>query len=92
MPLVHARGRASRPASERRRARKIKPEYAEGALVKVARASNLLQGRAHRGAAARGGDPQHAAWRDAGYAPILARARDVLVPESGPRRRAKRST
>ena len=49
-------------SSERqRRARKIKPQYAEGALVKVARAAEPARGRVHRGAAARGGHPEHAA-------------------------------
>ena len=36
MPLVHARRRPRRRVSERQqRARKIKPQYAQGALVRV---------------------------------------------------------
>ena len=83
MPLVHRAGALSkRSASVSGKARKIKPQYAEGELVKVARAENQRRGGVHRGPAAGGGHPQRAAQLDrrvlAGVGP-----REVLVPESG---------
>ena len=45
MPLVHAAREQHQPSARQRRARKIKPEYAEGELVKVARAQNETEAR-----------------------------------------------
>ena len=68
------------------RARKIKPQYSEGALVKVARAAQPARGGVHRGAAARGGHPQHAAPLGGFDVPdcLVGRpARRAGAPESG---------
>lgn len=85
MPLVFAsdaqpdRGRLSR------RARKIKPEYARGALVKVARANNQPEAELIEGLLLEEGIP--CMLRRSGGADVpdflAAGARDVLVPESG---------
>ena len=40
MPLVHVPGAESQASARQRKARKIKPQYAEGRLVKVARAES----------------------------------------------------
>ena len=40
MPLVHVPGAESKASERQRKARKIKPQYADGRLVKVARAEN----------------------------------------------------
>ena len=86
MPLVDpARGESA--ASERRRkARKIKPQYAEGQLVKVARAANRAEAEFIAGLLLEEGIPsvQRSSFGAAigGYASELG-ARDVLVPQSG---------
>ncbi|HWX98249.1 MAG TPA: DUF2007 domain-containing protein [Solirubrobacteraceae bacterium] len=85
MPLVK-RAAGEPPASDRqRRARKIKPQYADGELVKVARAENLSQAEFIAGLLLEEGIPS--VLRSSGgvvapYAPMLG-PRDVLVPESG---------
>ena len=82
MPLVH-RGGEEQPASERqRRARKIKPEYAEGPLVKVAQAKTQYQAEFVAGLLLEEGIPCVLSATMAGYTPTLD-PRDVLVPESG---------
>ncbi len=82
MPLVHPGG-VEQPASERqRRARKIKPEYAEGPLVKVARAETQYQAEFIAGLLLEEGIPSVLSATIAGYTPMLD-PRDVLVPESG---------
>jgi hypothetical protein len=85
MPLVHAGGRQPAASERQRRARKIKPQYAEGGLVKVARAENLAQAEFIAGMLLEEGIPS--VLRGSGgvvapYAPMLG-PRDVLVPESG---------
>ena len=85
MPLVYGEteGVAKDPASARqRRARKIKPQYSEGALVKVAHAQTQPEARAHRGVLLEEGIPCLLRSSIAGYAP-LAGPRDIMVPESG---------
>ena len=83
MPLVLRAGRRAATASERqRKARKIKPQYAEGELVKVARVANQPEAEFIRGCCSRRGSRACCAARSAGYAPV-AGPRDVLVPESG---------
>jgi hypothetical protein len=86
MPLVCAPG-VERAADERqRKARKIKPQYAEGELVKVAGAQNLAQAEFIAGMLLEEGIPS--ILRSSfgapigGYAPAVG-PRDVLVPESG---------
>jgi Putative prokaryotic signal transducing protein len=85
MPLVH-RTRPTREASERqRRARKIKPQYAEGELVKVARAQNQTEAELIEGLLLEEGIPCMLR-RSRGFdVPdfLAAGPRDVLVPQSG---------
>ncbi len=82
MPLVHPSG-APRTASARQiEARKIRPEYADGELVKVARAENLVQAEFIAGLLLEEGIPSMLRGSIAGYAPVTG-GRDVLVPESG---------
>lgn len=85
MPLVHADVGEQEPMSERqRRARKIKPQYTEGPLVKVARAENQPQGEFIAGLLLEEGIPSMLR-RSAGFdvpEALVAGARDVLVPES----------
>jgi hypothetical protein len=85
MPLVHAAG-GEQPASERQRtARKIKPEYADGPLVKVASVGSQPEAELVAGLLLEEGIPSM--MRRAGgfdVAEFLAAGpRDVLVPESG---------
>jgi hypothetical protein len=82
MPLVHLPG-TKRAASERqRKARKIKPQYSEGELVKVARAENQIQAEFIEGLLLEEGIPCVLSGLIAGYAPVVG-TRDILVPESG---------
>src|SRR6185312_8136348 len=85
MPLVHDPG-AEQPDSERRRtARKIKPQYADGGLVKVARAQSEPEAELIAGLLLEEGIPSLIR-RAGGFdvAEMLAAGpRDVLVPESG---------
>ena len=85
MPLVYLPG-AEQPTSERqRRARKVKPQYAEGRLVKVARAQHQSEAEFIEGLLLEEGIPSMVR-RSAGFdaAEMLAAGpRDVLVPESG---------
>jgi hypothetical protein len=85
MPLVNPGGGEPAASERQRRARKIKPQYADGELVKVARAENLAQAEFIAGMLLEEGIPS--VLRGSGgivapYAPMLG-TRDVLVPESG---------
>jgi hypothetical protein len=88
MPLVYADGEAARqgPAGRRREmARKIKPQYTEGKLVKIARASNQPEAELLQGLLLEEGIPSMVR-RSRGFdvAESLAGGpRDILVPESG---------
>jgi hypothetical protein len=82
MPLVHAAGE-ERAATERQQtARKIKPQYAEGDLVKVLRVANQVEGEFIAGLLLEEGIPCLLRSSIAGYAPVTG-PRDVLVPASG---------
>jgi hypothetical protein len=85
MPLVHVPG-PERDATERqRKARKIKPQYTEGALVKVARASNQPEAELIEVLLLEEGIPSMQR-RSGGFdVPdfLAAGPRDILVPESG---------
>ncbi len=85
MPLVFMPG-PERGASERqRRARKIKPQYSEGKLVKVARASNQPEAELVEALLLEEGIPSLSR-RSGGFdVPdfLAAGPRDILVPESG---------
>jgi Putative prokaryotic signal transducing protein len=85
MPLVHAERVAPDPSDRRRRARKIKPQYAEGQPVKVARAGSQAEAEFIAGLLLEEGIPS-VIQRSAGFdvAEFLAAGpRDVLVPQSG---------
>jgi pimeloyl-ACP methyl ester carboxylesterase len=85
MPLVHAPGMELQSSRKRARARKIKPQYAEGKLVKVARAQSQPEAEFIEGLLLEEGIPSMIQ-RSAGIdVPDLlaAGARDVLVPASG---------
>ncbi len=87
MPLVHeASDEPDRPDSARRTtARKIKPQYAEGPLVKVARAGSQPEAEFIAGLLLEEGIPSMV--RRAGGFDVAefmaAGPREVLVPESG---------
>jgi Putative prokaryotic signal transducing protein len=82
MPLVHLVG-AEQAASERQRAaRKIKPQYAEGELVKVAHAENQPEAEFIAGLLLEEGIPCLLRNAIGGYSAVIG-AREVLVPESG---------
>ncbi len=85
LPLVHAGDREAEPSERERRARKVKPQYAEGALVKVARASSQAEAEFIAGLLLEEGIPSMVQ-RSPGFdvAEYLAAGpRDVLVPQSG---------
>jgi hypothetical protein len=73
------------PSERHERARKIKPQLAEGALVRVASASNQAEGEFIQGLLLEEGVPSMLR-RSAGFdVPdfLAAGPRDVLVPQSG---------
>jgi hypothetical protein len=81
MPLVYGGG--EEPADDRRRrARKIKPEYAEGQPVRVAAADSQHEAEFIAALLLEEGIPSMFSTRIAGYGPMVGR-REVLVPESG---------
>lgn len=84
MPLVHL-ARAEQPAgARRRRARKIKPQYAQGEPVKIARAQNQSEAELIEGLLLEEGIPSLVR-RSRGFdVPdmLAAGPRDVLVPAS----------
>ncbi|MHB8243338.1 MAG: putative signal transducing protein [Solirubrobacteraceae bacterium] len=82
MPLVQQAGEQPPGGELREKARKIKPEYADGALVTVARAKNLMQAEFIAGLLLEEGIPSMLRGSIAGYSPMMG-GRDVLVPESG---------
>jgi Putative prokaryotic signal transducing protein len=88
MPLVYADGETARkaPLGERREmARKIKPQYTEGKLVKIATASNQPEAELLQGLLLEEGIPSMVR-RSRGFdvaESLAAGPRDILVPESG---------
>jgi hypothetical protein len=84
MPLVQPGEATAAPSERRRRARKIKPQYSEGALVKVARAQNQPEAEFIEALLLEEGIPS--LLRRSGGADVpdflAAGPRDVLVPES----------
>jgi hypothetical protein len=84
MPLVHVPGAESRASERQRKARKIKPQYAEGALVKIARAESQPEAEFIAALLLEEGIPSMLR-RSGGFdVPdfLAAGPRDVLVPES----------
>jgi Putative prokaryotic signal transducing protein len=85
MPLVYAPGPKPRASRRQRRARKIKPQYAEGELVKIARAENQIEAEFIEGLLLEEGIPCLLR-RSSGFDVaefLVAGPRDVLVPASG---------
>ena len=85
MPLVHRGGELAAASASQRRARKIKPQYADGPLVKVARAENQPEAELIEALLLEEGIPSLLR-RSGGFdVPdfLAAGPRDVLVPESG---------
>jgi Putative prokaryotic signal transducing protein len=85
MPLVHPPGVEQPRSPRQRKARKIKPQYAEGELVKVARALNQSEAEFIEGLLLEEGIPcmvRRAPGFDVAEM-FAAGARDVLVPASG---------
>jgi hypothetical protein len=86
MPLVLGRAGAEAEVSERQqRARKIKPQYAQGALVKAAWAHNQVEAELIAGILLEEGIPSLLRRTAAFDVPdfMAAGPRDVLVPLSG---------
>jgi hypothetical protein len=82
MPLVDSQGGEADAGKRQRIARKIKAEYTEGPLVKVARARGLAQAEFVAGLLLEEGIPCVLRGSISGYSPMVD-PRDVLVPESG---------
>lgn len=87
IPLVHPEGSdAGTPSSDRHeRARKVKPQLTEGALIRVAGASNQAEAEFIQGLLLEEGVPSLLR-RSAGFdVPdfLAAGPRDVLVPQAG---------
>jgi zinc-ribbon domain/Putative prokaryotic signal transducing protein len=88
MPLVHPAGAddPEQPAGERRElARKIKPQYSEGRLVKVAYAQNQPEAELIQGLLLEEGIPSMTRRAPGFDVPdfLAAGPRHILVPESG---------
>lgn len=85
MPLVYVPGPPRQASERQRKARKIKPQYSEGELVKVARAESQPEAEFIEGLLLEEGIPSMLR-RSAGFdvpEVLAAGPRDVLVPESG---------
>jgi hypothetical protein len=85
MPLVYLPGSEQKASERQRKARKIKPQYAEGQLVKVARAESQPEAELIETLLLEEGIPSMLR-RSGGFdVPdfLAAGPRDVLVPESG---------
>jgi hypothetical protein len=85
MPLVYLPGSEREMSERQRKARKIKPQYAEGRLVKVAYANNQPEAELIEALLLEEGIPSMTR-RSGGFdVPdfLAAGPRDVLVPESG---------
>jgi pimeloyl-ACP methyl ester carboxylesterase len=86
MPLVYTAGGAEQTLSERQRqARKIKPQYSEGQLVKIAGAQNASEAEMIQGLLLEEGIPSMQRRAPGADVPdfLVAGRRDILVPESG---------
>jgi hypothetical protein len=85
MPLVSVPGGEQVVSGRGLRARKIKPQYSEGPLVKVARANNQPEAEFIEGLLLEEGIPSMVRRSPGADVPdfLAAGARDVLVPQSG---------
>jgi hypothetical protein len=82
MPLVHVPGHERDPSERRRLARKINPQYAQGRLVKVARAENQPEAELIAALLLEEGIPCLVRNTIGGYSAVIGE-HDVLVAESG---------
>jgi hypothetical protein len=85
MPLVYLPGSGGEASERQRKARKIKPQYAEGKLVKIARVESQPEAELVETLLLEEGIPSMMR-RSGGFdVPdfLAAGPRDVLVPESG---------
>ncbi|MGD0453656.1 MAG: DUF2007 domain-containing protein [Solirubrobacteraceae bacterium] len=82
MPLVHSTGAELHASERQRKARKIKPQYAEGDLVKVAHAENQPEAEFIAGLLLEEGIPCLLRNSIGGYSPMIG-PREIMVPESG---------
>jgi len=82
MPLVHAESVEQAASVRQRTARKIKPQYADGALVKVAFAESQPEAEFIAGLLLEEGIPCLLRNSIGGYSPMIG-PREVMVPESG---------
>lgn len=82
MPLIHAGGGEAQASERQRKARKIKPQYTEGELVKVAYAGDQPQAEFIANLLLDAGIPCVLRNSIAGYSPMIG-PRDVMVPQSG---------
>ena len=86
MPLVYAGAREEEPITDaHERARKVRPQYARGDLVRVTGARNLADGEMIQGSLLDQGIPSMLRRARGFDVPdfLAAGPRDVLVPESG---------
>lgn len=86
MPLVYAGTREEEPITEaRERARKVRPQYARGDLIRVTGARNLADGEMIQGILLEQGIPSLLRRARGFDVPdfLAAGPRDVLVPASG---------
>ncbi|HMJ01381.1 MAG TPA: DUF2007 domain-containing protein [Conexibacter sp.] len=87
VPLVRADadGGETQPSARREHARKIRPQYAEGELVKVARAQHQAEAELIQGMLLEEGIPSMTRRSAAFDVPdfLAAGPRDILVPSSG---------
>lgn len=81
MPLVHVSGAENEASERQRKARKIKPQYTEGELVKVALAESQPEAEFIAGLLLEEGIPCLLRNSIGGYSPMIG-PREVLVPES----------
>ncbi len=82
MPLVHPTGAEHAASARQRAARKIKPQYTEGELVKVAHAKNQPEAEFIAGLLLEEGIPCLLRNSIGGYSPMIG-PREVMVPASG---------
>lgn len=82
MPLVYPGAAEQTPSERQQAARKIKPQYAEGPLVRVARVASQPEAEFIAGLLLEEGIPCLLRSTIGGYSAVIG-PRDVLVPESG---------
>jgi Putative prokaryotic signal transducing protein/zinc-ribbon domain len=82
MPLVHVPSAEIKSSERQRKARKIKPQYADGPLVKVAHADSQPEAEFIAGLLLEEGIPCLLRNSVGGYSPLIG-PREVMVPESG---------